>query len=35
MINFFNKGILHNYQPESIYKNVNQEYLKRYDAFVL
>ena len=28
MINFFNKGILHNYQPESIYKNVNQEYLK-------
>lgn len=27
MINFFNKGILHNYRPESIYKNVNKEYL--------
>jgi len=26
MINFFDKGILHNYQPESIYKNVKDEY---------
>ncbi len=28
VINFFDKGILHNYQPESIYKNVNDIYLK-------
>ena len=28
MINFFDKGILHNYQPESIFGNVNPDYLK-------
>lgn len=26
MINFFNKGILHNYQPESLFGNVDAEY---------
>lgn len=27
-VNFFDKGILHNYQPKSIFKDVNPEYLK-------
>lgn len=26
--NFFNQGILHNYQPKSIFKNVNPQYLE-------
>lgn len=29
-INFFNKGILHNYQPESIFGNVDKKYKENY-----